>query len=200
MNIFAYDDDELHEFIHEICESLIQTESAAEAVGIIKGALRKYTQFDITGIAGTIHFEVEKLPEPYKSRYKPYSTDLLNRYNELLSSAGAETAYAEAISDLSLWRSYWQGADDASFFAAVSENDPCTGMNEPAGKFFYRLVYGYTMLIADEPGHPIGMPFPGGWTVKEKDGEILCPIRDKEKDLPQALCNFCPAIQDPDYT
>ena len=47
----------------------------------------------------------------------------------------------------------------------------------------------------DEPGHPIGMPFPGGFTVERRDDNYYCPIRDKEKDVPFAICNFCPAKQ-----
>ncbi len=53
------------------------------------------------------------------------------------------------------------------------------------------------MMNKGAPGHPVGLVFPGGWRVRREGDVVYCPIRDKEKDLPQALCNSCPAKQDP---
>jgi Uncharacterized protein conserved in archaea len=197
MDIFAYSDAKLKLFIEETAQALENASASEEAVQILFSALQKYTVFDLQKIGGHVRREVDKLPEPYRRKYRPYSGDLLRRYHEFITAVKSGAA-AGPIRDLELWKSYWKGACTACFSEAVSENDPRPELSGPAGKFFYRLVYGYTMLIADEPGHPVGMPFPGGWTIYEKGGEILCPIRDKEKDLPQALCNFCPAVQDPD--
>jgi uncharacterized protein (UPF0305 family) len=60
---------------------------------------------------------------------------------------------------------------------------------------YYYLVSCFVMFVLEEPGHPIGMPFPGGFTVERRDDGYYCPIRDKEKDVPLAICNFCPAKQ-----
>ena len=197
MDIFACSADEVKRFIEETAGELEKTVLSEDAVRILYHALQKYTIFDLQRIGGHMRLEVEKLPEPYRKKFRPYAGDLLNRYHEFLTAARSKNVPG-TITDLDLWKSYWQGACSACFSEEVSKNDPRPEFAGPAGKFFYRLVYGYTMLIADKPGHPVGMPFPGGWTVYEKGGEILCPIRDKEKDLPQALCNFCPAVQDPD--
>jgi uncharacterized protein (UPF0305 family) len=52
------------------------------------------------------------------------------------------------------------------------------------------------MFVLDQPGHPIGTPFPGGFTVRQQGDEFYCPIREKEKDIWYSICNFCPAKQD----
>lgn len=196
MNVFDYSDEQLQEFVTNTCKKLTNAVDSAEAVALIKEALQHYTIFDLQYIGGVARREVEKLPEPYRGRYRPYSNDLLNRYHEFIELCRFKKTNQLRVRDRKLWDDYWFNADEMLFQEANSDNDPLRSLGHPAGKFFYRLVYGYTMLLADEPGHPVGMPFPGGWTVKEKGGKILCPIREKEKDLPQALCNYCPAIQD----
>ena len=163
---------------------------------VLKKALERYTIFDLQRVGGTIRRETELLPEPYRSRYRPYSIDLLNQYHAFLSDVRSGKSKQREILDRKLWDEFWKNAEESCFSDEVSKNSQEVGIGTPAGKLFYRLVYGYAMLIAGLPGHPVGMPFPGGWTVKEENGKILCPIRDKEKDLPQALCNYCPALQD----
>ena len=195
-NVFQYPDLELAELVRAVSAELLAAKTAEEAVPILKRALEKYTIFDLQRIGGAVRLETERLPEPYRSRYRPYSQDLLNQYHAFLSDIRSGKAAAGEIRDRNLWDEFWRRAEESCFSEAVSENSPEVGIGTPAAKFFYRMVYGYAMLIAGLPGHPVGMPFPGGWKVLEEGGEILCPIRDKEKDLPQALCNYCPAVQD----
>lgn len=195
-NVFQYSKSELAEFVKSVSAELLAAKNAEEAVPVLKRALEKYTIFDLQRIGGTIRREADILPEPYRSRYRPYSTDLLNQYHAFIADVRSGKSKQKEILDRNLWDEYWKNAEESCFSDEVSKNSPEVGIGTPAGKLFYRLVYGYAMLIAGLPGHPVGMPFPGGWTVKEENGKILCPIRDKEKDLPQALCNYCPAVQD----
>ncbi len=195
-NVFDYPKEQLAELIASVSAELLAAKTAEDAVPTIKRALEKYTIFDLQKIGGNIRREVEVLPEPYRSRYRPYSQDLLTQYHAFLRDIRSGKAASGTILDRKLWNEFWKRSEESSFSEEVSQNAPEAGLGNPAGKFFYRLVYGYAMLIAGLPGHPVGMPFPGGWKVYEKGGQILCPIRDKEKDLPQALCNYCPAVQD----
>ena len=195
-NVFQYSKSELAEFVKSVSAELLAAKNAEEAVPVLKKALERYTIFDLQRVGGTIRRETELLPEPYRSRYRPYSIDLLNQYHAFLSDVRCGKSKQREILDRKLWDEFWKNAEKSCFSDEVSKNSPEVGIGTPAGKLFYRLVYGYAMLIAGLPGHPVGMPFPGGWTVKEENGKILCPIRDKEKDLPQALCNYCPAVQD----
>ncbi|HJJ39140.1 MAG TPA: DUF2115 domain-containing protein [Methanocorpusculum sp.] len=191
MNVFDYSEDDLRGIIRDVCQHLAAAESGGEAVSLIIHALRRFTIYDLVKVGASIRAEVEKLPEPYKSRYRTYAQDLLTKYHELMSSIKEGVSFS--ITDKSLWKKYWQSAAE---YLLIRDTDPRSQIANPAGRFFYRLVYAYVMLIAGKPGHPVGTPFPGGGRVREENGEILCPIRDKEKDLPEALCNFCPAKQD----
>lgn len=60
----------------------------------------------------------------------------------------------------------------------------------------YKLISLYTTFILEESVHPPGTPFPGGLKVKFEDGNYLCPVKEKQKDNPGAVCGFCIAIQD----
>jgi uncharacterized protein (UPF0305 family) len=59
-----------------------------------------------------------------------------------------------------------------------------------------RVVATYTTFIREEPIHPVGTRFPGGFTLRIVDGVYLCPVKDKQKDTPSALCRFCVSVQD----
>ena len=54
------------------------------------------------------------------------------------------------------------------------------------------------MFVQGLPGHPVGMPFPGGDKVEVIDGIYYCPVREKANDVDAALCPFCPALQTPE--
>ena len=72
------------------------------------------------------------------------------------------------------------------------------GSDIPEIRFLKYLLAGYCMLVLDEPGHPVGTPFPGGDTVGFSDGTYYCPVREKAGDVDAALCPFCPARQTPE--
>ena len=60
----------------------------------------------------------------------------------------------------------------------------------------YRLISIYTTFIMDEPVHPVGMPFPGGFKIKQEYGTYYCPVKESQKDNPNAVCGICIAEQD----
>ena len=65
----------------------------------------------------------------------------------------------------------------------------------PQHRLFYYLMAAFTMFVLDSPGHPVGMPFPGGFAVEDRNGTFYCLIRDREKEVFFSICNFCPAKQ-----
>jgi uncharacterized protein (UPF0305 family) len=72
------------------------------------------------------------------------------------------------------------------------------GGDVPKIRFLKFLLAGYCMLVLQEPGHPVGTPFPGGDRVEFTDGVYYCPVREKYGDVDEALCPFCPAHQTPE--
>lgn len=67
-------------------------------------------------------------------------------------------------------------------------------------RFFkiYAIITIYTTFVRDEPVHPVGMPFPGGFKIKYEDGVYYCPVKENQKDNPGAVCGICLAEQDED--
>jgi uncharacterized protein (UPF0305 family) len=58
------------------------------------------------------------------------------------------------------------------------------------------IIATYTTFIRDESIHPVGTKFPGGLQLKYEDGKYLCPVKDKQKENPSALCRFCVSVQE----
>jgi len=64
----------------------------------------------------------------------------------------------------------------------------------------YKIISLYTTFILEEPVHPVGTPFPGGLKVQYDGEKFLCPVKERQKDNPGAVCGFCIAEQDPETT
>ena len=62
----------------------------------------------------------------------------------------------------------------------------------------YEVVSLYTTFILEEPIHMVGTLFPGGFRVKLEGKTYYCPVKEKQKDNPGAVCGFCIAEQDED--
>lgn len=62
----------------------------------------------------------------------------------------------------------------------------------------YKVISLYTTFILEESIHIVGTLFPGGFKVKYKGKNYYCPVKDKQKDNPRAVCGFCIAEQDED--
>lgn len=57
------------------------------------------------------------------------------------------------------------------------------------------IIAAYMVFIEEEPVHPVGLPFPGGYKVEIFDGVYYCPVRSVWNEIDDALCRFCPAVQ-----
>ena len=84
-----------------------------------------------------------------------------------------------------------------AFFIMVAEQCSTGDDEEIRLRFLKYLLSGFCMLVQEIPGHPVGMPFPGGDAVQVIDGIYYCPVRTKANDVDSALCPFCPALQTP---
>jgi hypothetical protein len=164
---------------------------------IIAEEVLKYSVFELQVIGGRLNLEIERLPEPYRHKIRGYFRDqIFGAHHVLLSRyrSGAFRRLADPIQDPELFSSY-----------CLMIPDGCTAWDEdmwknpdiwsPKHRLFYYLIAAFTMFVEDLPGHPVGMPFPGGQVVEKRGKEYFCPIREKEKDVFFSICNFCPARQ-----
>ncbi|WP_226891152.1 DUF2115 family protein [Methanothermobacter thermautotrophicus] len=76
-------------------------------------------------------------------------------------------------------------------------HDASKRLDEMNAPIIVGLTVLYRTFLKGEPLHPPGTPFPGGFEVERKDGVYYCPVKDKQKDNPKALCDICIARQTP---
>jgi uncharacterized protein (UPF0305 family) len=85
-----------------------------------------------------------------------------------------------------------------AYWAMVAAHCASGTEDEIRLRFLKFLLAGFCMLVLRTPGHPVGMPFPGGDRVEVIDGVYYCPVRTRANDVDEALCPFCPALQTPE--
>lgn len=189
------DDADLH-FLDTLAGKTEKAE-IAEAIG---EALSRYTIVDLQRASATMAHEVEQLPSPYREKVKPYFIEqYFGRYCKIMSmyNNGECRRLSGPVRDPKLFREY------CAMMACMKAPADEIGFGDEEGEtnrfraLFYYLVSMFFIFVLDQPGHPVGMPFPGGFRVRQEGAEFICPIRDKEKDVESSICNFCPAKQDP---
>lgn len=163
---------------------------------VLAAELAKYTIYDIMTIRSWQEREINLLPSPYREKARPYFIEWhVGRYTKVMAMRenGGFGNLKGHIKELSLFREFCDTESKRLKERDEDDDDPLYGRS---GGLYYLLVSCFYMFVLEEPGHPIGTPFPGGFTVKRDDGAFYCPIRDKEKDVWYSICNFCPAKQD----
>jgi len=162
--------------------------------------METYTIFDLQIIGGRLNSEIEKLPSPYREAIRPYFRDqLFGRHHQLLEKyrSGVFARMESPLRDGDLFLKFCD-IIPAGCFSGDDLHERNVFFRNPKNRLFYYLIAAFTMFVLDEPGHPVGMPFPGGFTVEQRGRTYYCLIRDKEKEVPHSICNFCPARQKED--
>lgn len=164
---------------------------------ILAREVQQYSLFDLQIIGGRLFNEIEKLPSPYREAIRPYfHMQLFGKHHELLAlhRRGAFGGMDTPLADPETFRKFCDMLPEGCFaWNDASERNPY--FRNPKNRLFYYLMAAFSMFVLGEPGHPVGMPFPGGFKVEQRGKDYYCLIRDKEKDLVYSICNFCPARQ-----
>ena len=164
---------------------------------ILVREVQQYTLFDLQIIGGRLYNEIEKLPSPYREAIRPYfNKQLFGKHHELLTlhRCGAFLAMDTPLTDPETFQKFCDMLPEGCFaWNDASERNPY--FRNPKNRLFYYLIAAFSMFVLDEPGHPVGMPFPGGFKVEQRGRDYYCLIRDKEKEVYSSICNFCPAKQ-----
>ena len=164
---------------------------------ILVHEVQQYSLFDLQIIGGRLYNEIEKLPSPYREAIRPYfNMQLFGKHHELLAlhRSGVFLAMNSSITDPETFQKFCDMLPEGCFaWNDASERNPY--FRNPKNRLFYYLIAAFSMFVLDEPGHPVGMPFPGGFKVEQRGRDYYCLIRDKEKEVYSSICNFCPAKQ-----
>ncbi len=189
---------DLQAFIRVFSEELASCTRKGETGRCIASCVLRYGMYDLQLIRGKLDRDLRILPSSYRRKVQPFLSEwIFGRYHEILSRYRSDgfAGLVEPVSDPLLFRAFCgmlpRGCDVPGDGYA-----PYPPSQAPWYHLFLYLMAGYAMYVLDEPGHPPGMPFPGGAQVRLCDGVYYCPIRDKEEEIFYSLCNYCPALQD----
>ena len=196
----------LSRFGQEICSQILATcrnlagaETKGELGTLIAKEMLSFSSFDLQVICGRLRHDIDQLPSPYREAVRTFLIDqVFGPHHRVMAMnrSGNFKAMKDPIRDLAVFREYLIMVPEGCFTHDI-EREYMPQFSSPFHALFYYLMAAFSMFVLDQPGHPVGMPFPGGFRVDEKDGEFFCPVREKEKEVPHSICNFCPALQDP---
>lgn len=183
--------------IEEIAAVLSAAQTKGELGALLVHEIQTYTIFDLQIIGGRLNNEIDKLPSPYRELIRPYFREqLFGKHHQLIAMhrTMAYTGMSDPIRDPEAYQKFCTMIPEGVFaWEDSSERNPY--FRNPKNRLFYYLIAAFTMFVLDEPGHPVGMPFPGGFSVEQRGRDYYCLIRDKEKEVFYSICNFCPALQ-----
>jgi uncharacterized protein (UPF0305 family) len=186
--------------IRDTAARLQSAQTRGELGSIVAQEICAYSLFDLQIIGGRLNSDIEKLPSPYREAIRPYFREqLFGKHHILITMerSGAFGRMSDPIRDRETFEKFCTMLPEGCFvWEDTGERNPY--FQNPKNRLFYYLIATFTMFVLEEPGHPVGMPFPGGFTVEQRGREYYCLIRDKEKDVFWSICNFCPALQTKD--
>jgi uncharacterized protein (UPF0305 family) len=77
-----------------------------------------------------------------------------------------------------------------------TQHNDAKGKNERCFVKIARIISAYTTFVLEEPIHPVGTKFPGGFILYIQNGIYYCPVKKNQENNPSALCKFCVSVQD----
>jgi uncharacterized protein (UPF0305 family) len=183
--------------IREAALRIARATTKAGLLDILANEIGQYSNFDLQLIGGRLNNEIRKLPSPYREAIRPYFIEqLFGMHHALLmmSRSGKTHSLSVPLRDPVMFSDFCRIIPEGCF-SWNDQSDRNPYLRNPKMRFFYYLVSAFTMFVLDQPGHPVGMPFPGGFKVEQRGNDYYCLIRDKEKEVFYSICNFCPAKQ-----
>ncbi|MFA6362506.1 DUF2115 domain-containing protein [Methanoregula sp.] len=174
--------------IQKDCARFLALRSRGELGAALARVVLLYSPRDIRQMEQNFGNSVRDLSPEYRKELEEAITGhLLGTYQSirLMDQQGTFRTHAEPVTDAAA--AYWNMVAD--------QCRPGTG--DIRLRFLKFLLVGFCMIVKQEPGHPVGLRFPGGDRVELVDGVYYCPAREKSGDVDSALCPFCPAQQTP---
>lgn len=173
--------------VRRTCDRLRSATTRAELAEILYREVSDYSLFDLQALRGRVERDLRSVPAGYRQRLYPRVMEQIFETHHALISAVRRGD--QDIPDTPL-------PDEFHDFSRMVERT-CLALDDGDQHFelLYFLLAAFNLFVLDRPGHPAGTPFPGGLEVEIRDGEYLCPVREKADDVDNALCPYCPAKQ-----
>lgn len=183
--------------IKSIADRLRIAQSRGELGTLVAREVLTYSLFELQVIGGRLNNEIDTLPSPYRERIRPYFLKQLFGAHHRLLAMHRSGDFDRILNPVNDHKTFCAFCDmlPSGCFAWDDRDGRDPHFRQPRNRLFYYLISAFSMFVLEEPGHPVGMPFPGGYTIEKRGGEYYCLIRDREKEVLHSICNFCPAKQ-----
>ncbi|HII99107.1 MAG TPA: DUF2115 domain-containing protein [Methanoregula sp.] len=171
------------------CKELGNAATRGELGAKIAVLVLRHSPVDIQQMRRNFGKKIQDLSPEYRERLTlKINEHLLGTY-QTIRLRQQQGAFGKMTNPLTpLQQSYWE----------MVAGQCTSGGGDSRIRFLNYLLAAFCMFVLNEPGHPVGTPFPGNDTVQLIDGIYYCPVREKAGDVDAALCPFCPALQTPD--
>jgi len=169
----------------DLFNELCVVEDQESLLIVLKRWANRYSIFDLVQAQGFTAKELKNLHPP------SYIKELSWKHSEWLIATIKEirSAHLQKRETMNLEEYY-------DFIERIRENlIKAEDRVERDAQTLYSLCAAYHLFITKTPVHMVGTPFPGGFKVQKIGEEYFCPVKEKQKDVPEALCKFCVAKQ-----
>jgi uncharacterized protein (UPF0305 family) len=171
------------------CDLLKSKKTRGDLGTAIASIVLVYSPRDLQQMRWNFAEKIRDIGPAYRRRLEETITGYLHGTYQnvrLMDQQGAFAAMREPVP-----------VDAPAYWMMVAMQCTTGDEGEDRLRFLKFLLAGFCMFVQGMPGHPAGMPFPGGDKVEVIDGVYYCPVRTKANDVDAALCPFCPALQTP---
>jgi len=188
--------DEDMEELRQLYTELAKLEKKGELGEALADYVERISIYDLAMLCTSIMRTDDFIPGPYGKKLGLSMRDkIYDGYQRMLTmkSAGAFKKMTGDVRDKATLKGFCGEMIKVS--GPLLESAKIYGDLGKAWTILYCLTSCFSMFVLDKPGHPAGMPFPGGFCVENRGGVYYCPSKGKQKDVTYAFCNFCPSRQ-----
>lgn len=171
------------------CEHLKTMKTRGELGKVIASIVLTYSPKDLAQMRWNFSAKIHDYTPDYRKRLEETITAHLHGTFQTIRLMNQQGSF-QAMTDLI--------ANNADEYWDMVLTQCIIGDDGDSLRYLKFLLSGFCMLVEQIPGHPVGMPFPGGDKVDLIEEIYYCPVRTKSNDVDAALCPFCPALQTPD--
>jgi uncharacterized protein (UPF0305 family) len=173
------------------CSKLSSKNTRGELGQAITAIVLTYSPRDLQQMRGNFSDKIQDINQEYREKLEETITGYLHGTYQTLRQMHELKNFTHMRMSLS--------TDASDYWNMVAAQCSSAGDEQTVQlRFLKFLLAGFCMFVQGLPGHPVGMPFPGGDKVEIIDGVYHCPVREKANDVDAALCPFCPALQTPE--
>jgi len=173
--------------VRQVCTRLGSAGTGAELANILYHEVSRYSLFELQAMRGRVERDLKSVPAGYRRRLYPSMMEQIFTTHHILISATRRGDQEDR--ERPLPEEYQDFCDMVEKTCLREDED------DQRLELLYFLLAAFNIFVLDRPAHPVGTPFPGGFEVEVRNGEYLCPVREKADDVPNALCPYCPAKQ-----